>query len=116
MAEIHYFDTRRYEWVLEGDIEACFDEIDHTALMGRVRQRVGDKRVLHLIKAFLKAGILSEDQVARDTRTGTPQGGILSPLLANVAPSALDEHFAQGPPHSTPQHPHRPHRRGDHGG
>lgn len=95
IAEIHHFATNRYEWVLEGDIEACFDEIDHTALMGRVRQRVGDKRVLRLIKAFLKPGILSEDQVTRDTRAGTPQGGILSPLLANIALSVLDEHFAR---------------------
>ena len=84
----------KYEVILEGDIEACFDNIDHVALMGRVRRRVGDKRVLGLIKAFLKAGILSEDATERDTNTGTPQGGILSPLLANVALSVLDDHFA----------------------
>jgi RNA-directed DNA polymerase len=47
--------------------------------MDRVRRRIGDKRVLALVKAFLKAGILSEDQVTRDTNAGTPQGGILSP-------------------------------------
>src|SRR5690606_2528786 len=45
IAEIHHFSSRSYEWVLEGDITACFDEIDHTALMDRVRNRVGDKRV-----------------------------------------------------------------------
>ena len=56
-----------YEWVFEGDIAACFDEIDHTALMDRVRGRVGDKRVLGLVKAFLKAGVLSEDGIRRDT-------------------------------------------------
>ncbi len=89
------FSSRSYEWVLEGDIKACFDEIDHTALMGRVRARIGDKRVLALVKAFLKAGILSEDQVHRSSNTGTPQGGILSPLLANIALEVLDEHFAQ---------------------
>ncbi|HWC11118.1 MAG TPA: group II intron reverse transcriptase/maturase [Acidimicrobiales bacterium] len=87
--------TRNYEWVLEGDIKACFDEIDHTALMGRVRRRIGDKRVLDLVKAFLKAGVLSEDGVERDTIAGTPQGGIVSPLLANIALSILDEHFAE---------------------
>ena len=81
--------------MFEGDITACFDEIDHTALMGRVRHRIGDKRVLGLVKAFLKAGVLSEDGVNRDTITGTPQGGILSPLLANIALSVLDEHFAE---------------------
>ncbi|MGH7573408.1 MAG: reverse transcriptase domain-containing protein, partial [Gemmatimonadota bacterium] len=87
--------TRNYEWVLEGDIKACFDEIEHTALMDRVRRRVGDKRVLGLVKGFLKAGVLSEDGVERDTITGTPQGGIISPLLANIALSVLDEHFAE---------------------
>jgi RNA-directed DNA polymerase len=95
IAEIHQFASRSYEWVLEGDIEACFDMIDHTALMGRVRQRVGDKRVLGLVKAFLRSGILGEDGQLRNTATGTPQGGILSPLLANVALSVLDEHFAE---------------------
>jgi RNA-directed DNA polymerase len=95
IAEIHQFTSRGYEWVLEGDITACFDEIDHTALLDRVRHRIGDKRVLSLVKAFLKAGILSEDGVERDTSTGTPQGGILSPLLANIALSILDEHFAE---------------------
>ena len=97
IAEIHYLASppRNYEWVFEADIEACFDNIDHTALMDRVRRRVGDKRVLGLVKAFLRAGILSEDAVRRDTVTGTPQGGILSPLLANIALSVLDEHFAR---------------------
>jgi len=95
IAEIRLFASRSYEWVLEGDIEACFDRIDHVALMDRLRRRIGDRRVLSLVKAFLKAGILSEDGVERDTITGTPQGGILSPLLANVALSVLDEHFAE---------------------
>ena len=95
IAEIHYFCSRSYEWVVEGDIKACFDEIDHSALLGRVRKRVGDRRVLDLVKAFLKAGILGEDGVERDTNTGTPQGGILSPLLSNIALSVLDEHFAE---------------------
>jgi len=79
IAEIHQFSSRKYEWVLEGDIEACFDNIDHTALMGRVRRRVGDKRVLALLKSFLKAGVLGEDGFLRNTSTGTPQGGILTP-------------------------------------
>jgi RNA-directed DNA polymerase len=96
IAEIHFLGTpvRNYEWVFEADIKACFDEIDHTALMGRVRRRIGDKRILGLVKAFLRAGILTEDSLDRTTITGTPQGGILSPLLANIALSVLDEHFA----------------------
>ena len=97
IAEIHYLrsPTRKYEWVFEGDIEACFDEIDHNDLMARMRNRIGDKRVLRLVKAFLKAGVLCEDGSRRRTITGTPQGGILSPLLANIALSVLDEHFTQ---------------------
>ncbi len=80
IAEIHYLasPSRNYEWVFEADIKACFDEIDHTALMGRVRHRVGDKRVLGWVKAFLRAGILTEEGLNRETITGTPQGGILS--------------------------------------
>ncbi len=93
IAEIHYYTSRSYEWVVEGDIKACFDEIDHTALMGRVRDWIGDKRVLGLVKAFLKSGILGEDGELRASDTGTPQGAILSPLLSNVALSVLDEHF-----------------------
>jgi RNA-directed DNA polymerase len=95
IAEVHYLGTRSYEWVLEADIEACFDSLDHTALLDRVRQRVKDKRVLALVKAFLKAGLLTEHGDEEETATGTPQGGILSPLLANIALSVLDEHFAQ---------------------
>jgi RNA-directed DNA polymerase len=93
IAEIQFLGTRRYEWVLDADIEACFDCIDHTALMDRVRLRVKDKRVLAVVKAFLKAGILTELGEFQDTHTGTPQGGILSPLLANIALSVLDEHL-----------------------
>jgi RNA-directed DNA polymerase len=73
---------------------ASFDEIDHSALMGRVRRRVADKRVLGWVTAFLRAGILTETGLNRETITGAPQGGILSPLLANIALSVLDEHFA----------------------
>jgi RNA-directed DNA polymerase len=93
IAEIHHFGTQGYRWVLDADIEACFDSIDHAALMDRVRHRVKDKRVLALVKAFLKAGVLTEDGDRQDTYTGTPQGGILSPLLANIALAVLDEHL-----------------------
>ena len=97
VAEVRLLSSRSYEWVVEGDIKACFDEIAHPALMDRVRARVGDKRVLGLVKAFLKAGILGEDRVLLETDTGTPQGSILSPLLSNVALSVLDEYIAQAP-------------------
>lgn len=96
IAEIHKLacEPINYRWVLEADIAACFDTIDHTFLMGRVRHRVKDKRVCDLVKAFLKAGVMTAHG-ERDTVTGTPQGGILSPLLANIALSVLDEHFAR---------------------
>ena len=97
VAEVRHLTSRSYEWIVEGDIKACFDEISHSALLGRVRKRIGDKRVLTLIKAFLKAGILGEDRTLRETTAGTPQGSILSPLLSNVALSVLDEHIAAGP-------------------
>jgi RNA-directed DNA polymerase len=95
IAEIHYFtaNTRNYHWVLECDIKACFDEISHTALMDRIRVRIKDKRICALVKAFLKSGVFTELGDKEETLTGTPQGGILSPLLANIALSALDEHF-----------------------
>ena len=96
IAEIHYLTSapRNYEWVLEGDIKACLGGIDHFGSHGAGwRGRMKDKRVLGLVKAFLKAGVLSEDGNLRDTITGTPQGGIISPLLANIALSVLDEHF-----------------------
>ena len=92
IAEVHMFGSRGYQWVLDADIEACFDRIDHSALMDRVRLRIKDKRVLALVKAFLKAGVLTEQAGLKDSDTGTPQGGILSPLLANIALSVLDEH------------------------
>lgn len=95
IAEIHYFGSRSYEWVLDADIQACFDEISHSALLDRVRTRIGDRRVLALVKAFLKAGILTELGEREDTLTGTPQGGILSPVLANVALSVLDDYFVE---------------------
>jgi RNA-directed DNA polymerase len=79
IAEIHHLasPSRNYERVFESDIKACFDEIDHAALMDRARHRVGDKRLLGWAKAFLRAGVLTEDGLGRETITGTPQGGLL---------------------------------------
>ena len=97
ISEIHHFasESINYRWVLEADINACFDEISHTALMDRLRARIKDKRVCALVKAFLKSGVFTELGDREETLTGTPQGGILSPLLANIALSALDDHFDQ---------------------
>jgi RNA-directed DNA polymerase len=97
IAEIHFLASRptNYQWVLEADIAACFDEIAHTPLLDRVRRRIKDKRVCALVKAFLKAGVMTTTGDREESIAGTPQGGPLSPLLANIALSALDEHFDQ---------------------
>jgi group II intron reverse transcriptase/maturase len=81
-----------YQWVVEGDIKGCFDDIDHHGLMNRVRRRVRDPKVNRLTVAFLKAGVLSEGQFLRSD-AGTPQGGVLSPLLANIALSIIEERY-----------------------
>jgi RNA-directed DNA polymerase len=91
--DILHHTRKGYVWVFETDIAACFDEISHPVLMDRVRERIGDKRVLRLVKAFLKSGVMTSNGLTRDTPAGTPQGGILSPLLANIALSMIDEHF-----------------------
>jgi RNA-directed DNA polymerase len=93
IAEIHFYGTRGYRWVLDADIEAALDNLSHSFVMERVRARVKDKRILALVKAFLKAGVLTELGEHQDTLTGTPQGGILSPLIFNIALTALDEHL-----------------------
>ena len=80
--------------VIEGDIKACFDNVDHHHLMERVRNRIGDPKVLRLIRAFLQAGIMAESQV-RHPVAGTPQGGIISPLLANIYLTAIDERYGR---------------------
>jgi RNA-directed DNA polymerase len=95
IAEVYQFAKApsNYEYVVEGDIEACFDRIDHASLLNRIRQRIGDRKVLALLKAFIKAGVLSDTDTVATSVMGTPQGGIISPLLANIALSTLDEHF-----------------------
>ncbi|MGV1886581.1 reverse transcriptase/maturase family protein, partial [Rhizobium sp. 23-156E] len=80
----------------EGDIKGCFDNINHHHLLERMRKRIGDRRVVRLVGSFLKAGVLTEDQFLR-TDAGTPQGGIISPLLANIALSAIEERYERWP-------------------
>jgi RNA-directed DNA polymerase len=95
-----------YQWVIEGDIKGCFDNIDHHLLMQRVRKRVGDGKVNRLLVQFLKAGVLKEDQFIR-TPAGTPQGAIISPLLANIALSAIEERYERWAHHLTKIRQHR---------
>jgi group II intron reverse transcriptase/maturase len=85
-------DQMPYQWVIEGDIQGCFDNIDHHLLMQRVRKHSADRKVNQLLVKFLKAGILSEEQFLR-TDAGTPQGGICSPLLANIALEVIEERY-----------------------
>ncbi|HET9017362.1 MAG TPA: group II intron reverse transcriptase/maturase [Thermomicrobiaceae bacterium] len=81
-------------WVIEGDIEGCFDHVHHRKLMTLLRQRIKDKRLLDLIWRFLRAGVM-EGNLFVKTDEGTPQGGILSPLLANVYLNHFDQWFRQ---------------------
>ena len=81
-------------FVIEGDIKGCFDAIDHHLLMERIRLRVKDRKVLSLIYAFLKAGVMVEGSL-RHPVAGTPQGGVLSPLLANVFLTAIDQRYGR---------------------
>lgn len=77
-------------WVVDVDIEKFFDRVNHDVLMGRLQQRIGDRRVLGLIRQYLNAGILANGVVV-DRHEGTPQGGPLSPLLANVLLDDIDK-------------------------
>jgi len=70
-------------WIIEGDIKSCFDEIDHHVLIEVLRTRIADERFLNLIRKALRAGYLWLKE-RRDTFTGTPQGSVISPILANV--------------------------------
>ena len=77
-------------WFVEGDIKGCFDHIDHVVLVGLINRKIKDARLIKLIYKFLKAGYL-EDWKYHNTYSGTPQGGIISPILSNIYLHELDK-------------------------
>jgi RNA-directed DNA polymerase len=77
-------------WVVDLDLEKFFDRVNHDVLMGRLAQRIGDRRLLRLIRRYLKAGVMLNGVVV-EREEGTPQGGPLSPLLANILLDELDK-------------------------
>ncbi len=79
-------------WFIEGDIQACFDDIDHAILIELLKKKIKDDRLIILIQKFLKAGYLDVNRVMKNSLAGTPQGGIISPILSNVYLHELDEY------------------------
>jgi RNA-directed DNA polymerase len=90
IAEIHHLAShpRNYTWGLEGDIEACFDRIDHTALMARVRRRIGDKRVLALVKRSARPGSSPRPKSCRTPRRGPARRNPVTTASQHRADSA----------------------------
>ena len=90
VAQAQAYIAEGYHWVVDIDLEQFFDRVNHDRLLARVAERVKDKRLLKLIRAFLNAGVL-ENGLVCPTDEGTPQGGPLSPLLSNVVLDELDQ-------------------------
>ena len=82
------------KWFIEGDIKGCFDNIDLSTLIGVLNRKIKDARFLNLIRMFLKAGYM-EDWNFHETYSGCPQGGIISPILANIYLNELDRYITQ---------------------
>ncbi|MBR0600664.1 reverse transcriptase domain-containing protein, partial [Sinanaerobacter chloroacetimidivorans] len=83
---------RGANWVIEGDVTGCFDNIDHTILLNILSQKIEDGRFIELIRRFLKAGYLEFKQMHRSL-SGCPQGGIISPILSNIYLNEFDKYM-----------------------
>src|SRR5215472_14708370 len=81
-----------YQWIIEGDIASYFDTIPHRKLVKAVKKRVADRNIRDLLGKFLRAGVMHQDHYEA-TLTGTPQGGIISPLAANIYLHQLDQYM-----------------------
>jgi RNA-directed DNA polymerase len=81
-------------WVVDADLKSYFDTIPHQRLLALVKERVADGRVMALVERFLQAGVMEEGKGWRPTEQGTPQGGVISPLLANLYLNPLDQQMA----------------------
>jgi RNA-directed DNA polymerase len=90
VAQAQKYIAEGYRWVVDLDPEKFFDRVNHDKLMAKLAERVGDKRLLKLIRAMLTAGVL-EDGLVGPADEGTPQGGPLSPLLSNIVPDEFDK-------------------------
>lgn len=82
-------------WLIEGDIQACFDCVDHHILINALRKKIKDERFIRLIWKFLRAGYFDIERARHDSLAGTPQGGIVSPILSNIYLHELDEFVEQ---------------------
>ena len=89
VAQAQQYIAAGYGWVVDLDLEKFFDRVNHDKLMGQIAKRIGDKRLLKLIRAFLNAGVMENGLVSPSVE-GTPQGGPLSPLLSNLVLDELD--------------------------
>ena len=83
-------------WIVDADLKAYFDTIPKDRLMGRVKERIADSRVLTLIRSYLEQGVMEELTLHEPTQRGTPQGAVISPLLANIYLDPLDHLLAAG--------------------
>lgn len=84
-----------HDWVVDADLKSYFDTIPQERLLALIKQRVADGRVLALVESFLQAGVMEEHQGWQPTGRGTPQGGVISPLLANLYLNPLDQQMAR---------------------